>query len=149
MALAVVPSLAGAQYFGRNKVQYEEFDFRILRSERFDFYYYPAESLATSDMARAGDRWYTRLSDLFRHTFDRKSIVFYADHPDFQQTNVVSGAIGEGTGGITEGLRTRVVMPHTGSYWDTDHVLGHEIVHVFQYDIADSMARPAGFISIR
>ena len=138
LAVGTVPSVASAQYFGRNKVQYEDFDFRILRSERFDFYYYPAESLATSDMARAGDRWYTRLSDLFRHTFDRKSIVFYADHPDFQQTNVVGGAIGEGTGGITESMRTRVVMPHTGSYWDTDHVLGHEIVHVFQYNIAES-----------
>ena len=138
LAVGTVPSIASAQYFGRNKVQYEDFDFRILRSERFDFYYYPAESLATSDMARAGDRWYTRLSDLFRHTFDRKSIVFYADHPDFQQTNVVGGAIGEGTGGITESMRTRVVMPHTGSYWDTDHVLGHEIVHVFQYNIAES-----------
>ena len=137
LALAALPAVATAQYFGRNKVQYEDFDFRILRSDRFDFYYYPAESLATSDMARAGDRWYTRLSDLFRHTFDRKSVVFYADHPDFQQTNVVGGAIGEGTGGITEGLRTRVVMPHTGSYWDTDHVLGHEIVHVFQYNIAE------------
>ena len=30
-----------------------------------------------------------------------------------------SGAIGEGTGGVTEGLRTRVVMPFTGSYGDT------------------------------
>lgn len=142
LALTAMPSSAAGQYFGRNKVQYEDFDFRILKSERFDFYFYPAESLATTDMARAGDRWYTRLSDLFRHTFDRKSIVLYADHPDFQQTNVVGGAIGEGTGGITEGLRTRVVMPHTGSYWDTDHVLGHEIVHVFQYNIAE--AGPGG-----
>ncbi|HEX4933110.1 MAG TPA: basic secretory protein-like protein, partial [Gemmatimonadaceae bacterium] len=60
----------------------------------------------------------------------------------FQQTNVVGGEISEGTGGITEGLRTRVVMPHTGSYWDTHHVLGHEIVHVFQYNIAE--AGPGG-----
>ena len=27
-------------------------------------------------------------------------------------------------------------MPFTGSYADNDHVLGHELVHVFQYDIA-------------
>ena len=27
-------------------------------------------------------------------------------------------------------------MPLTGSYRDTDHVLGHELVHSFQYDIA-------------
>jgi hypothetical protein len=29
------------QYFGRNKVQYETFDFRVLQSQNFDIYYYP------------------------------------------------------------------------------------------------------------
>src|SRR5258705_294420 len=131
------PAPLAAQYFGRNKVQYEKFDFRIIRSSHFDLYYYPAESLVVHDAGRLAERWYTRHSDSFRHTFDRKSVVFYADHPDFQQTNVVGEAIEEGTGGITEGLRTRVIMPFTGIYADNDHVLGHELVHVFQYNIAE------------
>ena len=36
-ALAVNPS--HAQYFGRNKVQYDDFDFRILSSPHFDVYF--------------------------------------------------------------------------------------------------------------
>jgi hypothetical protein len=136
--LVGLPLSASAQYFGRNKVQYEDFDFRIMRTPHFDLYYYPAESLATFDAGRMAERWYTRHSDTFRHTFDRKSVVFYADQPDFQQTNVVGESISEETGGITEGLRTRVVMPFTGIYSDNDHVLGHELVHVFQYSIAES-----------
>jgi hypothetical protein len=130
--------VATAQYFGRNKVQYEKFDFRIMRTPHFDLYFYPAESLITHDAGRMAERWYARHSDSFRHTFDRKSIVFYADQPDFQQTNVVGEALSEGTGGVTEGLRTRVVMPFTGIYADNDHVLGHELVHVFQYNVAES-----------
>ena len=51
-AVAIAPLLAlilsvpaGAQeYFGRNKVQYESFDWRILKSEHFDNFFYPAES---------------------------------------------------------------------------------------------------------
>ncbi len=129
---------ADAQYFGRNKVQYEKFDFRILRTQHFDEYFYPAESLVVHDAGRMAERWYTRHSDMFRHTFDRKSIVFYADQPDFQQTNVIGDELSEGTGGVTEGLRTRVVMPFTGIYADNDHVLGHELVHVFQYSVAES-----------
>ena len=132
------PAPLAAQYFGRNKVQYEKFDFRIMRTSHFDLYFYPAESLVVHDAGRLAERWYTRHSDSFRHTFDRKSVVFYADHPDFQQTNVVGEAIEEGTGGITEGLRTRVVMPFTGIYADNDHVLGHELVHVFQYSVAEN-----------
>src|SRR5829696_9817108 len=87
--LVGAPAPVAAQYFGRNKVQYEKFDFRLLRSSHFDLYFYPAESLVVHDAARLSERWYSRHSDSFRHTFDRKSLVFYADHPDFQQTNVI------------------------------------------------------------
>ena len=83
------------------------------------------------------ERWYSRHSDTFRHAFDRKELVFYADQPDFEQTNVISEQLEEGTGGVTESNRTRVIMPFTGIYADNDHVLGHELVHVFQYNIAE------------
>ncbi|MDB4874736.1 MAG: surface antigen [Gemmatimonadetes bacterium] len=137
--LALVVSVpAGAQgYFGRNKVQYETFPWKILKSEHFDNFFYPAESLIVSDAGRMAERWYARHSDTFRHAFDRKSLVFYADHPDFEQTNVISEQLEEGTGGVTESNRTRVIMPFTGIYADNDHVLGHELVHVFQYNIAE------------
>jgi Tol biopolymer transport system component len=140
--LVGLPGSGGAQYFGRNKVQYEHFDFHIMRTPHFDLYFYPAESLVVHDAGRLAERWYARHSDSFRHTYDRKSIVFYADQPDFQQTNVVGEELSEGTGGVTEGLRTRVVLPFTGIYGDNDHVLGHELVHVFQYSVAE--AGPGG-----
>ncbi|MGH8518740.1 MAG: basic secretory protein-like protein, partial [Panacagrimonas sp.] len=136
---------ADAQYFGRNKVQYEKFDWRILKTDHFDLYFYPAESLKVHDAGRQEERWYTRLSDIFRHQFDRKSVVLYADHPDFQQTNVISGQLTEGTGGVTESLLDRMVMPMTGYYAETDHVLGHEAVHVFQYDIANKAEKNMNF----
>jgi Tol biopolymer transport system component len=135
--LVGVPAPLAAQYFGRNKVQYEKFDFRILRTSHFDAYFYPAESLIVHDAGRLAERWYTRHSNTFRHTFDRKSLIYYADAPDFQQTNVVGEQLEEGTGGVTEGLHTRVIMPFTGIYRNNDHVLGHELVHVFQYNIAE------------
>lgn len=138
------PRTANAQYFGRNKVQYEKFDWRILKTDHFDLYFYPAESLRVHDAGRQEERWYTRLSDIFRHQFDRKSIVLYADHPDFQQTNVIGEQLSEGTGGVTEGMRTRVVQPFTGVYDDDEHVLGHELVHVFQYNIAETAPGQGG-----
>ena len=80
---ATAPSVVQAQYFGRNKVQYETFPWKVLKSEHFDNFFYPPESLIVHDAARMAERWYTRHSDTFRHAFDRKSLVFYADHPDF------------------------------------------------------------------
>ena len=127
---------AAAQYFGRNKVQYDDFDFQVLRTEHFDIYFYPEEEQAARDAARMAERWYRRHTRTFLREFkERKPIIFYANDADFHQTNVIGGSIGEGTGGVTEGLKQRVVMPMTGSYAETDHVLGHELVHSFQYDI--------------
>jgi hypothetical protein len=129
---------ASAQYFGRQKVQYETFEWRIMETEKFDIHFYPAMQTVTTDAARMSERWYTRLSRIFQHEFQKKPIIFYADHPDFQQTNTTWGQLTEGTGGFTDALRNRVVMPFTGSYHENDHVLGHELVHVFQYDLASS-----------
>ena len=138
-AVPLVASEVSAQYFGRNKVQFDEFDFKVLPSDHFDWHYYPEADEAVMDAVRMGERWYERLARTFQHDFEaKKPIILYADHPDFQQTNTLSGFIGEGTGGVTESLKNRVIMPLTGSYWDTDHVLGHELVHAFQYNIAQS-----------
>jgi hypothetical protein len=136
LSLVSFPSGSDAQYFGRNKVRWEDFDWRVLKTEHFDIYHYPEEEKAVRDAARMAERWYDRLSSVFQRQFrERKTIVLYADHSDFQQTSVVGGLISQGTGGVTEGMKTRVVLPLTGNYEETDHVLGHELVHVFQYDI--------------
>jgi len=43
--------------------------------------------------------------------------------------------IGTGTGGVTESLKNRVIMPVASSLAQTDHTLGHELVHAFQYNL--------------
>ena len=137
LSVTALPASVSAQYFGRNKVQYETFDFRILKTPHFDIHFYPEEADAVEDAARMGERWYERFARLFQHEFEQpKPIILYADHPDFQQTNTLRGRLSEGLGGATESLKNRVIMPLTGSYADTDHVLGHELVHAFQYNLA-------------
>jgi len=136
---------AEGQYFGRNKVQYEDFDFRILKTEHFDIHYYPEMREAAEQAGRMAERWYARLSRVFNHELrGRQVIVFYADHPDFEQTNTTRGFIGEGTGGFTEAFKRRMVLPMAGSLAETDHVLGHEMVHAFQYDMTSGGGAPIG-----
>ena len=77
-----------------------------------------------------------RLSRLLQHEFsERKPLIVYASHTDFQQTNALPWFLDESTGGVTESLKSRMILPFTGSYADFDHVLTHELVHGFQYDV--------------
>ncbi len=138
-ALALSAQSADAQYFGRNKVQYREFDFRILETEHFDIYYYDEEAEAAVIIGRMAERWYLRLSRLLDHELnERQPIIMYASHPDFEQTNAIGGNLSEGTGGVTEVFKRRIVLPFAGPMRETDHVLGHELVHAFQFDITGS-----------
>lgn len=147
VSLSAGASPIAAQYFGRNQVQYTDFDFRIMRTQTFDIYYYPEAEVAVRDAARMAERWYTRLSRIFDHQFEnRQPVVLYANHPHFQQTTTIRGAPGEGTGGVTESLKQRVILPLAGSYEQTDHVMGHELVHAFQYDIS-GLGRSGGNIT--
>ena len=153
-AMLVVASMfapmafASAQYFGQNKVQYEDFDFQILHTTHFDVYFYSGEEEAAMTAARMAERWYGRLAALLGYELSgAQPLILYAAHPHFQQTNVISGGIGEGTGGVTESLKRRIVMPFAGPLGETDHVLGHELVHAFQYDAMsrNRTAAPAAF----
>ena len=129
-------SLAQGGYFGRNKVQYREFNFKILKTDHFDIYYYPEEEQAAQLASRMAERWYTRLSQLLNHQLStRQPLILYASGAHFRQTNAIQGDLGEGTGGVTEAFKRRIVLPFAGPIADSDHVLGHELVHAFQYDI--------------
>jgi hypothetical protein len=142
-ALLWVPSAGKAQYFGKNKVSYERFHFKRLRTEQFDIYFYPSEEAAVRNAEVMLERWDYRLSEIFRHRLSRhQPVIIYANHADFQQTNVTPEIIGQGTGGFTEGMKNRVVLPLTGVAAEDDHVLGHELTHVFQYEIAESLGGP-------
>ena len=148
LLLPALPDTASAQYFGRNKVQYETRDFLELATPNWTIYFYEEESEAIEDIARMAERWYERFSRAFQHEFEgRKPLVIYADHPDFQQTNTLSGAIGQGTGGVTESLKNRVIMPLTSSYRETDRILGHELVHAFQFNVAQNRMT-GGFMNL-
>jgi Tol biopolymer transport system component len=131
-----IPPLSAQEYFGRNKVQYKDLKFQVLKTEHFDIHYYPEEKEGIDIAARMAERWHARLERLFAHTLrGRQPLVLYASHPDFEQTNAIYGELGEGTGGVTEPLRRRIVLPLGGPLNDTDHVIGHELVHAFQFDI--------------
>src|SRR5687768_2234312 len=112
VATVVSNAPASAQYFGQNKVQYRSFDFQVLRTEHFDLHYYPEEEATARDAARMAERWYARLARILDHQLStRQPLILYASHPHFEQTNVVEGSLGEGTGGVTESLKRRIVMP--------------------------------------
>ena len=134
--LMALPGSAAAQYFGHNKVQYKPLEFHVLSTEHFDIYFHQEQREPIEAVGRLAERWWQRLSKVFGHEPEgRQPLVLYSSHVTFEQTQIVPGLIDQGTGGLTEPRRRRIVMPFAASLAETDHVLGHELVHVFQFDL--------------
>ena len=140
LAALLLPGLRGgvlqATRFGRNKVQYRTFDWKIAHTEHFDVYFYEG----SEDLAEAVGVIVERANADLERVLDHRlstviPVIVYASHNDFEQTNVVYSHVEETVGGFTELFKNRVVVPFTGSYGDLRHVLYHELTHVFMFDI--------------
>src|SRR5882672_6714105 len=127
--------LDAQQYFGMNQVQYKHFKWEVIETEHWLVHYYPEERAGAMDAARMAERSYARLSKVLDHQFrEKKPLVLFASRAEFGQNNV-TGDLGEGVGGVTEYARGRMILPLTGDLGSFEHVLTHEMVHEFQYDI--------------
>ncbi len=122
--------------FGKNKVNYESFDWKILKTIHFDIYYPAGMEELALEAARIAEEANIHLSDSLNHELtDVIPVMIYPSHSSFQNNNIMPYLIGESTGGFTESLKSRVVVPFTGSYVELRHVLTHELVHAFQFNI--------------
>lgn len=123
------------QYFGQNRPIYKTFNFKVYKTPHFEIYHYFDDDSLVVSLAQSAEQWYSMHQQIFGDSIKKRNpIIFYKNHADFQQTTAIMGTVGVGTGGVTEALKNRVIMPVTEGWAQTDHVLGHELVHAFQFN---------------
>ena len=137
VCLCLLAAPGSAQYFGKNKVQTHNLQWKILYTPHFEILHYEgAEELAVRASLIAEQTYREYANRLDRELKWRVPFILYASHEDFAQTNIADELIGEGTGGFSEPFRNRMVLPYNGSHADFVHVIRHELVHVFMFDMA-------------
>ncbi|MBE0643639.1 MAG: PD40 domain-containing protein [Bacteroidetes bacterium] len=135
-AICAANTPASAQYFGKNKVQYTDFDWYFIQSEHFDVYYSNEGYDLAAFTARVAEDALKKVQESFGYQITaRVPFIIYNSHNDFQQTNVVGSYLEEGIGGVTEMFKNRVVLPFEGSYSQFRRVIHHELVHAVINDM--------------
>ncbi len=120
--------------YGRNKIQYTDFQWKVLSTEHLNIYYYPEMKELAEMGAFFAEESYRLLENKFNHTVNRKiPLILYSSHLHFQQTNTTPYFMPEGVGGFYESLKGRVVIPNTGNVEEFRRVIRHELTHVFMY----------------
>jgi hypothetical protein len=132
----VILTQAQNSVFGKNKVQYKNFQWQYIQTDHFDIYFSQDGYSIAQFTAHASEEAYASIKKLFKYEINnRVSIIVYNSHNEFQQTNVISEYLEEGIGGVTELFKNRVVVPFEGNYAQFRHVIHHELVHAVLNDM--------------
>jgi len=129
-----------AQYFffGKNRVQYEKFDWRFIETDHFDIYYYDSKNYHLAQFsAETLEASLKQLNQDFDDQLtDRIPVIIYDSHSDFSQTNVVRLPVdAQGIGGVTDKFKNRMTQPFMGDYADFRRTLQHELLHAYINDV--------------
>src|SRR3954469_7771969 len=78
---------ANGQYFGRNKVLYQNFDFSVIQTPHFNIYHYLNDASSRQRIAEWSERWYAIHHAVLNDSFKKQNpLMIYDHHADFQQT---------------------------------------------------------------
>jgi Tol biopolymer transport system component len=128
-------TLTGDQ-FGKNKIQYRDFQWQIYHSPHFDIYYYKEEEAALQKVVSFAESGYDQLSREFNFQIkDPVPLIFYATHSAFEQNNIILNFIPEGVGAFASPARFRMVLPIDLPDAELMQLLLHELTHIFQYQM--------------
>lgn len=134
--LSLVATGAQAQYFGKNKIKYQNFDWQIYHSVHFDVHYYPEEEHLLEKVVSFAESAYDELSREFDHQVkDSIPLIFYATHNEFEQNNIILNFIPEGIGAFAVPTRNRMVLPVDLPDPELMALMLHELTHVFQFSM--------------
>ncbi len=136
LLLAAVPATGQVATFGKNKIQYRDFDWKIYHSQHFDVYYYESEAALLEKLASFAESAYDELSRAFDHQIqDPTPLIAYQTHSAFLQNNIILNGIPEGVGAFATSNRFRMVLPLDLPDPQLMALIRHELTHIFQYHL--------------
>lgn len=105
-----------AESFGKNRIQYRQFNWQYLSGENFDIYYYDQRREVATDALEFLEGEFDRITDIIGYPPYFKTKVFvYNSLADLRQSNVGLNRTSFTVGGETEFIKPYVEVAHLGN----------------------------------
>ncbi|MEJ1241237.1 translocation protein TolB [Chryseolinea sp. T2] len=116
LGLAEAQGQQSREVFGKNRIQYRQFDWLYLSGENFDVYYYDARRQVAQEALEYLESEFDRITDLIGYPPYFKTKVFlYNSLSDLRQSNVGLNHNVFNVGGETEFIKPYVEVAHMGT----------------------------------
>ncbi|MHC4428066.1 MAG: gluzincin family metallopeptidase, partial [Planctomycetota bacterium] len=136
VALLSVAAFPAWAQFGKNKITYETFDWKVYAAPHFDVHYYPAEEQFLEEVVSYAESAYLHISKILDHELKfRVPLVIYKTHGEFLSTNITLAELPEGVAAFAEPVQYRMVLPIDGPPDKLYALIAHELTHIFEYSM--------------
>ena len=123
-------------YYQKNKIRYNNFQWRIYTTDHFEIYYYPEIEQHLERVTSYAESAYQQVSSDLKHDLAFKvPMVLFKTQSEFQQQNIEATELPEGVLAFAEPYRDRMVLPIDEPSDALYRLITHELTHIFEFDI--------------
>jgi len=116
MALLPAQAQQARETFGKNRIQYKDFEWKYLSSDNFDVYYYEDRQKVATEAIQYLESEFDRITDLIGYPPYLKTKVFlYNSIADLQQSNIGLNHTQFNVGGETDFIKPYVEIANPGN----------------------------------
>ena len=116
-------------------MQYATLEWSVLETPHLRLHYYAQEESLARPLAAFAESVTVEYDRRFSmRPRQRIPLLLYSSQHFFQQTNATPEMLTEAVGGLTELVKGRVLIPHTGSWARLRWVTRHELTHAYMIE---------------
>jgi hypothetical protein len=134
----VVPAIAQTDQsqFGKNRVQYKNFNWRYYSSDNFDIYFYDGGQENALIAAKFLEKEFERITDIIGYApYSKTKIFLYNSNKDLLQSNVGVGGKKYTVGGQTDFVKSQVELAYPGTMSEFKNELVRQISEMLISDM--------------
>ncbi|GAB2565876.1 hypothetical protein [Spirosoma areae] len=136
LSVAAAQNYPSLERFGKNRIQYRNFEWKIVRTSNFEIYYYQDGSQIANLTAQYAESEFDRITELLGYTpYNRVKVFLFNSPAELAQSNVGLNAQG-GLSSREQNLsKSRVELAFTGDQVSFRRQIVHDISMLFVYDM--------------
>ncbi|QJW91333.1 hypothetical protein HNV11_19090 [Spirosoma taeanense] len=136
MSAATAQNYPSLERFGKNRIQYQNFDWKIIRTANFEIYYYQDGSQIANLTAQYAESEFDRITELLGYTpYNRVKIFLFNSPQELAQSNIGLNTQGGLSSRELDLSKSRVELAFTGDQISFRRQIIRDVSMLFVYDM--------------
>ncbi len=135
-ATALSQNYPSQERFGKNRIQYQHFDWKIIRTSNFEIYYYQEGTQIANLTAQYAESEFDRVTELLGYTpYNRVKIFLFNSPQELAQSNIGINTQGGLSSRELNLSKSRIELAFTGDQVSFRRQVVRDIAMLFVYDM--------------